>query len=187
MAAGELQQDLQQAISEFEEAITKDPAFVDARVAAGSSMGLLMFLYSNNPALAPEFNDPARMREFLLKAMSYMNEAEAAEPENPRVLWVLGQVRWNLPPERGGDQDKVFETYQKGLKAARERKGTVGDPLMPSWGEPELLMNLAYSNLARSTPDLAAAEQYARAALALVPYWHYVRDILLPQIAAAKK
>ena len=46
--------------------------------------------------------------------------------------------------------------------------------------------NLAWSNLNRTTPDLAAAEGYARSALLLVPYWHYVRDILLPQILAAK-
>ena len=186
VAPGELQQDLKQATSEFEEAIAKDPAFVDAKVAAGSSMGILMFLYRTNPALAPEFNDPARVREVLLKALSYMTESEVAEPENPRVLWVLGQTRWNMPPERGGGQDKAFEAYQKGLKAARERKVAMRDPLLPSWGEPELLMNLAWSNLNRSTPDVAAAEQYARSALALVPYWHYVRDILLPQILAAK-
>jgi hypothetical protein len=48
-------------------------------------------------------------------------------------------------------------------------------------------MNLAYSNLNRSTPDLDAAERYAQSALKLVPYWHYVRDILLPQIQQAKK
>jgi len=47
-------------------------------------------------------------------------------------------------------------------------------------------MNLAWSYLNRTEPDLAAAEDNARAALKLVPYWHYVRDILLPQIAAAK-
>jgi tetratricopeptide (TPR) repeat protein len=186
VAPVELQQDLKQAISEFEETLTKDPAFVDAKAAAGSSMGILMFLYRQNPKLAPEFNDPARVREFLIKALSYQKEAEAAAPENPRVLWVLGQTRWVLPPERGGGQDKAFETYQKGLKAARERKDAGRDPLMPSWGEPELLMNLAWSNLNRTTPDLAAAEQYARSALALVPHWHYVRDILLPQIEAAK-
>jgi hypothetical protein len=74
----------------------------------------------------------------------------------------------------------------KGLKAAREREGAVRDPLRPSWGEPELLMNLVWSNLNRSKPNLDAAEQYARSALALVPYWHYVRDILLPQITAAR-
>ena len=149
-------------------------------------MGVLMFLHRTNRSMAPELSDPERLQAFGLKALSYMNEAETTEPENPRVLWVLGQTRWNLPVERGGGQDKAFETYQKGLKAAREHKGTMRDPLMPSWGEPELLMNLAYSNMARSAPDLTAAEQYARAALALVPYWHYVRDILIPQIETAK-
>jgi hypothetical protein len=34
--------------------------------------------------------------------------------------------------------------------------------------------------------DVNAAERYARNALEIVPYWHYVRDILLPQILAAK-
>ena len=47
-------------------------------------------------------------------------------------------------------------------------------------------MNLAWSYLNGERPDLAAAESSARAALALVPSWHYVRDILLPQIPAAK-
>ncbi len=79
-----------------------------------------------------------------------------------------------------------METYQKGLKAAREHKNMSSDPLTPSWGEPELLGNLAWSNLNRSTPDLVAAERYARSALELVPYWHYVRDILMKQIQAAR-
>lgn len=54
-------------------------------------------------------------------------------------------------------------------------------------GEPELLMNLAWSDLNKTEPDPDASLQYAQAALKLVPYWHYVRDILLPQIRAAKK
>ena len=47
-------------------------------------------------------------------------------------------------------------------------------------------MNLACSNLNRATPDLGAAEKYARAALELVPYWHYVRDILMVETREAK-
>jgi hypothetical protein len=47
-------------------------------------------------------------------------------------------------------------------------------------------MSLAASNLYRATPDLVAAERYAREALALVPYWHYVKGILLPAIETAK-
>lgn len=181
----EMEQALKRAVAEFESAMTKDPGFIDAKAAKGSTMGLLTFLYSQNPELAPEFKEPARLREYILKAMAYMKEAEAAEPENPRVQWMMGPVRWNTPPQRGGGQDKAIEGYEKGLKAARARK-PASDPLMPSWGEPELLMSLAWSTLNGSKPDAAAAEQHARAALALVPYWHYVRDILLPQIEAAK-
>lgn len=65
-------------------------------------------------------------------------------------------------------------------------RGFATDPLDPSWGEPELLMSLAWSNLNRATPNLGTAEQKARSALALIPYWHYVRDILVPQIQEAK-
>ena len=47
-------------------------------------------------------------------------------------------------------------------------------------------MSLAWSNLNRATPDLTAAENYAKAALQIVPYWHYVRDTLMQQIRDAK-
>jgi hypothetical protein len=47
-------------------------------------------------------------------------------------------------------------------------------------------MNLAWSNLHKTAPDIPAAKQYAASALQLVPYWHYVRDILVPQIQNAK-
>jgi hypothetical protein len=63
---------------------------------------------------------------------------------------------------------------------------TANDPLEPSWGKPESMMSLAYSYLNTDHADLKNAERYAREALAIVPYWHYVRDILLPQILAAK-
>jgi hypothetical protein len=36
------------------------------------------------------------------------------------------------------------------------------------------------------TAAIGVAEQYAQSALALVPHWHYVRDILLPQIRKKK-
>lgn len=47
-------------------------------------------------------------------------------------------------------------------------------------------MNLAFANLNRTVPEVAAAERYARKALDLVPYWHYVRDILMAQIREKK-
>jgi hypothetical protein len=73
----------------------------------------------------------------------------------------------------------------QGLELARHQPA-VTNILNPAWGEPELLMNLAWSNLYKNDPDVNAAEQYARSALRLVPYWHYVRDLLLPQVLRSK-
>jgi hypothetical protein len=98
----------------------------------------------------------------------------------------MGPNTWNAPPERGGGQAKAIEMYKKGLEEIQKRKTASIDALEPSWGEPELLMNLAYSYLHQATPDVSAAEESAEQALKLVPYWHYLRDILLPQIREAK-
>jgi hypothetical protein len=97
----------------------------------------------------------------------------------------MGPVLWNTPAERGGGQDKAIANYQRGLQLCSKLQAPQ-DELDPSWGKPELLMSLAYSYLNKNTPDVEAAERQARAALEIVPNWHYVRDILLPQILAKK-
>jgi len=173
----DLEENLTQAVTDFKDAIARDPAFVEPKIGAGSSLGYLMYLSRN---------DPTRIQELLQQSSPLLKEAMAAAPDNPRLLWVLGPIRWSSPPERGGGQDKAFEIYNRGLEAVRSRSRDVVDPLEPSWGEPELLMSLAWANLNRTTPDLKAADQYAQSALKLVPYWHYVRDILMPQIQAAQ-
>jgi uncharacterized protein YciI len=173
----DLEGDLTQAVTDFKDAIARDPAFVEPKIGAGSSLGYLMYLHRK---------DPTVVQELLEQSSPLLKEAMATAPDNPRLLWVLGPIRWSSPPERGGGQDKAFEIYNQGLEAVRNQKPGVVDPLEPSWGEPELLMNLAWSNLNRTTPDLKAADQYAQSALKLVPYWHYVRDILMPQIQAAE-
>jgi uncharacterized protein YciI len=173
----DLEADLTQAVADFKDSIARDPAFVEPKIGAGSSLGYLMYLHRKEPSV---------VQELLGQSSPLLKEALATAPDNPRLLWVLGPVRWSSPPERGGGQDKAFEIYNKGLEAVRNQKRGVADPLEPSWGEPELLMSLAWSNLNRTTPDLKAADQYAQSALKLVPYWHYVRDILIPQIQAAQ-
>jgi tetratricopeptide (TPR) repeat protein len=179
--AAELQQDLKQAFDEFEEALKQDPLFVDAKAGAFSSLGFLAYSEFQQDSKSP------RIQELRTRATQLRKEAEAAAPENPRLLWAVGPMVWNTPPERGGGQAKAMELYEKGLATIRSHKERSSDPLEPSWGEPELLMSLAWSCLNRSTPDPKAAEEYGRSALALVPYWHYVRDILMPQIREAGK
>ena len=179
--ATELQGDLQTALDEFDEATRIDRAFVDARVGALSCIGLLAYSVRHEDIPSP------KTTELRARIRALWKELEAEAPDNPRFLWVEGPIFWNIPPQQGGGQPKAIETYEKGLKLIRTQKTLAGSSLDPSWGEPELLMSLAWSKLNQTTPEISAAEQNADSALNLVPYWHYVRDILLPQIREAKR
>ena len=171
----ELESDLTEAVGIFEDAAARDPGFADAKIGAASCLFTLSFLSRN---------DAERRQAYVMRGVRWMGEVRKTSPENPRFLWVQGGGEWYLPPERGGGHEKAIATYERGLESASRRKGSVQDSLEPAWGEPELLMNIAWSYLNLPVPDTAAAERNARAALALVPNWHYVRDILLPQIRA---
>ena len=172
----ELEQNLKLALDEFNIAMEKDPAFVDAKVGMISCLGYLAFINRQ---------DQARAKELVGQIMPLVKQADEMAPDNPRLIWVHGPILWNTPPERGGGQDKAIENYQRGLEMCSKIKAS-DDPLEPSWGKPELMMTLAYCYLNAKAADVNAAEHYAREALEIVPYWHYVRDILLPQILAAK-
>ena len=172
----ELEQNLKMALDEFKIAMEKDPTFVDAKVGTISCLGYLAFMNRQ---------DQARAKELVGQIVPLVKEAIDIAPDNPRLIWVRGPILWNTPPERGGGHDKAIENYRKGLEVCSKIK-TSNDPLEPSWGKPELMMSLAYSYLNTTPSDVSAAERYARTALEVVPYWHYVRDILLPQILAAK-
>jgi len=172
----ELEKDLKTALDEFKVAMEKDPAFVDAKVGTISCLGFLAFMNRK---------DQVRAKELIGQILPLVKEADEMAPDNPRLIWVHGPILWNSPPERGGGQQKAIENYQRGLDVCSKIKPS-DDPLEPSWGKPELLMSLAYCYLNANKPDVNAAERNARAAVEIVPYWHYVRDILLPQILAAK-
>jgi hypothetical protein len=172
----DLESDLNSALADFQDATVQDPGFVEPKIGSISCLGNLMFLNQK---------DSAKMQGLVQQIKPLLADVKEQAPDNPRYLWVVGPMRWISPPERGGGQDKALEAYKQGLETIRKHKGS-NDPLEPSWGEPELLMSLAWSNLNRTQPDLPAADQYAHQALQLVPYWHYVRDILIPQIQQAQ-
>jgi hypothetical protein len=172
----QLEQQLKIAVYEFNIAMEKDPTFVDAKVGTISSLGYLAFMNRQ---------DQVRAKELVGQIMPLLKQADEQAPDNPRLIWVHGPIFWNTPPERGGGHDKAIENYQRGLEVCSRTKPS-DDPLEPSWGRPELMMSLAYSYLSTNPADVNAAERYARQALETVPYWHYVRDVLLPQVFAAK-
>lgn len=172
----ELERLFLQGVDEFKEALARDPTFVDAKVGIISCLGHVIYIHRR---------ETERAKELLAQVSPLVNELKAAAPDNPRFIWVLGPILFYTPVDRGGGPDKVIENYERGLAICEKLKAP-DDPLEPSWGKPELLMSLAYTQLSKTPPDVEKADRYARGALAIVPYWHYTRDVLLPQIAAAK-
>lgn len=166
------------AVEEFTAAVAIDAAFADARAAMAICTGQLAFSVKNLEA--------AELERLKNTSMTEMQRAMKDEPENPRTLWLVGGTYVWTPPEQGGSVDKAIEIYNRGLAAVRKEKAAGRPPLRPVWGEPEILMSLAYANTKKPVPDLDAAARYASEALAIVPYWHYVRDILTKQIADAR-
>jgi hypothetical protein len=171
----EVEGDLEAAVQEFQQSATLDPQFVDARIAQVACLAM------HAPASIPAGERPKEFR----RQWDLLVEAQKQAPENPRLACVFGLAKWDTPVKQGGGQDKAVQMFKDGLGWAR--KQTVSDLADPAWGEAELLMSLSWASLNGKTPNFDAAGHYAQAALNLAPDWHYVRDILLPQIQAAKE
>ncbi|HYK43075.1 MAG TPA: hypothetical protein VE007_11850 [Thermoanaerobaculia bacterium] len=174
----DLERDLTAAAKDFAAAAEKEAGFADARPAAASCVFSLAYLARE---------DAPRRQEYVTRGLAWMGEGTKLDPDNPRLLWIQGGGEWYVAAGKPEGQAKALRTYERALEIARRLRGSVKHPLDPSWGEPELLMSLAWSHLNGVNRDLEAAESNAKAALAIVPNWHYVRDILLPQIRTAKK
>lgn len=170
-----ISKDLEIASEEFGKALAIDPSFDDARISQCSCLIMLSYY---------QREDTVRSKVLKEKAIPLGEEAYANAPSNPRVIWVRGVGIWWTPVEKGGGQQKAIESYEQGLDLSRKQPKST-DALEPSWGEPEMLMSLAWCHLNKTNPDPALARQYAVSALQIVPNWHYVRDILLVQIDSA--
>jgi hypothetical protein len=163
------------AVSDFESSIRKKGDFADAWASAAAGHGLLA---AYNRADATVLKQEVEIFQKDIK------RALELEPDNPRALWVQAIPYLVLPAERGGNIDHAIELYRKMLENSRPPEPR--SPL-PDWGRPEALMSLANANIMKTSPDVDQAAVEAQEALRLQPEWHYVRDILIPQIDAKRK
>ena len=129
-------------------------------------------------------------RPLLQRFLALFKETMQADPDNPRLAWLDGggsfyMAQFAPAEERAKQQAAGMATYKRGLEIIRKQRRPAS-ALEPSWGEPELLMSLAWTSLNQDRPDVAAAKKYATEALALVPHWHYMKNILMAQILNAK-
>src|SRR5579863_2044160 len=76
----DLEDDLNGAITDFNDSLTQDVAFVESKIAEASCFGYLAYL---------NMKDPTRAREMIQHSSPLLKEAVASDPDNPRLLWVL--------------------------------------------------------------------------------------------------
>ncbi len=169
--------DLAKALERFRAALARHPDWSEVKLAMVGSWG-------NQIYLAGE--DAETRKAILEEAMPFFRWVMESAGDNPRALWIKGGLQMVVPPSGGGDPVKAAATLQHGVACAwRESLAHPDTPAwMPTWGGPENLMNLAYMHAHGSKPDRSLARAYAEGALTAVPQWHYVRDVLLPQIEA---
>lgn len=166
--------DLTRACDEFEKSLAVSPTLTDSKIAEAACLMSITYMHQS---------DMEMIKKWVPQFMGLLKDAEKEQPDNPRFYWVHGPALWYMPKSRGGGEEAAFACYQRGLEACK-KQGTKAS-FEATWGEPELLMNLAWSELNREEPDLNAAKKYAEQSLKIVPNWHYVKDILLPQIEKA--
>lgn len=173
-APADLGADLLAACERFRAAIQLDPAWLEPKIALVSSLGLRAYLSGEAPA---------PRQALIAEYFQLFPSLQAEGAENPRALWIVATHFLAAPPPHRS-VDKARATFQRGLAMARaESLRPPLDAWVPAWGSAESLMSLAYLH-AQIEVHREVARAYAEGALALAPTWHYVRDILLPQIEA---
>jgi hypothetical protein len=169
-----IEESLRAAVQDFEKAMALSPEFQEPRIARIACL----------EELAPFLPASERPKEYR-RLWDLLIELQKQAPQNPRLAWVLGTVKWDTPVKQGGGQDKAVQSFREGLDWVR--KQTIADATDPAWGEGELLLGLALARLRGKPQNLDAAGHYAAAVLNVEPNWRYVKDVLIPQIQAAKE
>ena len=172
---GDLATDLETAVVHFRSALGRRPDWIEGKLALVGCWGNLLYLAGQ---------DEARRKALLDDALPTFRWIIQNAGDNPRALWIKGGMEMSAPPPTGGDFGKAAATLEHGVASAWREAAAEPEPpgYEPRWGGPENLMDLAYLWSHAPRKDRRAALAYAQGALTAVPSWHYVRDVLLPQI-----
>jgi hypothetical protein len=171
----DLSSDLETAVGHFRSSLARRPDWIEGKLALAGCWGNLLYLAGK---------DEAKRRALLDEAIPTFRWLMQNAGDNPRALWIKGGMEMSAPPPTGGDFVKAAATLEHGVASAWREATSEPEPpgWEPRWGGPENLMDLAYLYSHAPQKDRRAALAYAQGALTAVPSWHYVRDVLLPQI-----
>jgi tetratricopeptide (TPR) repeat protein len=118
------------------------------------------------------------------KSSRAMSRATDLAPASPRVVLLDAIGTYNKPSLFGGDKEAALEGFQRAARLfeQEEAAGAKADPLAPRWGHADAYawMGLAHAQAGRPNAARAAYER----ALDVAPDFGWVRDVLMPRLAA---
>ena len=174
----DLDADIVKALERFQSALARRPDWIEVKLAMLGCWGNRIFLAGQ---------DSEKRRKLLEEASGPTTSGSCSTRATTRVCsGSKAASRWSfLRPAAATGRKRPRRSAQGVAGAWREAGATPpAPPWAPTWGGPENLMNLAYLYSRDKTPDRSTALAYAEGALTAVPEWHYVKDVLLPQIEA---
>ena len=108
-------------------------------------------------------------------------------PRNPRAVMMEAGMIFNIPPERGGSQEKGIARFVEALAFFDEEAAApAADDLEPRWGRDLAHGWLAGMYLRLTPPPLEKARAEVDKALFLRPDFWFVREVLVPQLTHAR-
>jgi tetratricopeptide (TPR) repeat protein len=162
---------MQEAAADLERAVAVAPDFADAHVALANNYGIRIGL------------EPDRAADLAARSKAARERGLALGPRNPRVvIGHAGFLFW-APPQAGGDRERGMARYREALELFAAEPAAERE--LHAWGEPDAWAFVAFAELARERPDLAAARAAIERALALRPDFAWARGVVLPQVERA--
>lgn len=162
---------LQDAVKHLEKAKKLDRDFADAYALLSSCYGQII-------GYKPE----TAMQNGILSGQM-MGIALNLAPENPRVVLLDAIGKYYTPSAFGGSKEKALAGFKTAKKLFATWKPK--NNLQPDWGNEEVYAWLGIAYRDRDEPIMA--RKAFQQALAVNPEYSWVKDALLPSLAAGKK
>jgi hypothetical protein len=140
-----------------------------------------------NALIAAAVIDPNQFQARATELAPVRKRALELGPRNPRVVMMDAGMIFNIPPERGGSQERGIARWLEAIALFEAEAATpAADARQPRWGR-----DLAYGWLSGlymrlTPPDRVKARAAADKALTMRPDFWWVRNVVLPQLADAR-
>lgn len=140
-----------------------------------------------NALIALAVTDSSQFQALATELAGVRRKALELGPRNPRVVMMDAGMIFNIPPERGGDQQKGIARWREAMSLFESEAAVPPvDEREPRWGRDVAYGWLSNLYLRLATPDLTRAREAADRALVLRPDFWWLKTVVVPKLTDAR-